>query len=103
MKEQNISCNLNYLVYLLFSLNFCDEELKVCVGKDTGIQHRQMLHFKRIIQTEDLCVLVYGLKELIVCKKSWYCSSFCCEFSFKVVKSCKVLWKVCRKVLIWWQ
>ena len=37
MKEQNISCNLNYLVYLLFSLNFCDEELKVCAGKDTGI------------------------------------------------------------------
>ena len=38
MKEQNISWNPNYLVYLLFSLNFCDEELKVCVGKDTGIQ-----------------------------------------------------------------
>ena len=38
MKEQNISCNPNYLVYLLFSLNFCDEELKVCFGKDTGIQ-----------------------------------------------------------------
>ena len=48
MKEQNISCNLNYLVYLLFSLNFCDEELKVCVGKDTGIHNMQMLHSKRL-------------------------------------------------------
>ena len=39
MKEQNISCNQIYLVYLLFSINFCDEELIVCVCKDTDI-HR---------------------------------------------------------------
>ena len=36
MKEQNISCNLKYLVYLLFALNFCDEKHKVCFRKDAG-------------------------------------------------------------------
>lgn len=59
MKEQNISCNQIYFVYLLFSIKFCDEELIVCVCKDTDI-HTQILHFKRIIQTDSLgeCVWI---------------------------------------------
>ena len=48
MKEQNISCNLKYLVYLLFSLNFCDEEILKFVLARTRVHDNLILIFTRL-------------------------------------------------------
>ena len=48
MKEQNISCNLKYLVYLLFSLNFCDEEILKFVLARTRVHDNIILIFTRL-------------------------------------------------------